>query len=96
MCTIAQVLPGMRARNSGCIINIASRAGTINAPFATSYFSSKAALIRVTGCLQLEQEMDGLNGISFYCLHPGGVRTHSHTDSSTASSEISHVRCICR
>src|SRR5437763_13729398 len=82
MCTIQQVLPSMRKRNSGCIINIGSRAGTVNAPFATAYFSSKAALIRVTACLQLEQEMDGIDGVSFYCLHPGGVRTHSHTDPS--------------
>jgi short-subunit dehydrogenase len=83
MTTTAQVLPGMRARNDGCIINIGSRAGTVNAPFATPYFTSKAGLIRVTSCLQLEQEMDGLNGISFYCVPPGGVRTHSHTDPST-------------
>jgi NAD(P)-dependent dehydrogenase (short-subunit alcohol dehydrogenase family) len=73
----------MRERNSGCIINIGSRAGTVNAPFATPYFTSKAGLLRVTACLQLEQEMDGITGVSFYCLHPGGVRTHSHTDPST-------------
>jgi NAD(P)-dependent dehydrogenase (short-subunit alcohol dehydrogenase family) len=57
-----------------------------HAPFATPYFASKAGLIRVTGCLQLEQEMDSINGVSFYCLHPGGVRTHSHTDPSISSS----------
>jgi short-subunit dehydrogenase len=85
MCTIQQVLPSMRAKNAGCIINIGSRAGTVNAPFATAYFSSKAALLRVTACLQLEQEMDGIDGVSLYCIHPGGVRTHSHTDPSSPS-----------
>jgi short-subunit dehydrogenase len=83
MCTAAQVFPGMRARNSGCIINIGSRAGTVNAPFAVPYFTSKAALIRATSCLQLEQDMDGKDGVSLYVLHPGGVRTHAHTDPGT-------------
>jgi len=84
----------MRERNAGCIINIASRAGTVNAPFSTAYFSSKAALIRLTACLQLEQEMDGLTGVSFYCLHPGGVLTHSHLDPSTLTPSVRPLRFL--
>jgi NAD(P)-dependent dehydrogenase (short-subunit alcohol dehydrogenase family) len=73
---IHQMLPRMKQRGSGCIINIASRSGTVDVPMTLGYVSSKAALIRATHTLQLEMELDGLDpAIHFYALHPGGVRS---------------------
>lgn len=71
-----EILPRMRDRGQGCIINIASRSGTVDVPMALGYNTSKAALIRATHTLQREMEVDGLDpGIHMYALHPGGVFT---------------------
>ena len=66
-------MPFFRKQASGCIINIASRAGTVDIPFSTSYCSSKAALINLTACTQKECDVEGYNDINLYSLHPGGV-----------------------
>lgn len=71
---IHEVLPRMRDRRSGCIINIASRSGTIDMPMTLGYVTSKGALIRATNTLQQEMGLDGLDpAIHMYALHPGGV-----------------------
>jgi len=72
---IHAVLPQMRDRGHGCIINIASRSGTVDVPMTLGYVTSKAALMRATHTLQLEMELDGLDpAIHMYALHPGGVK----------------------
>lgn len=74
--TIHTLLPRFRKRGSGCVINIASRSGTVDVPMTLAYVSSKAALIRATHTLQREMELDNLDpAIHFYALHPGGVLT---------------------
>ncbi|KAF4635682.1 hypothetical protein G7Y89_g2413 [Cudoniella acicularis] len=74
--TTHMVLPGMMKRRQGCIINIASRSGTVDVPMALAYNTSKAALIRMTHTLQREMEIEGLDDeIQVYALHPGGVLT---------------------
>jgi NAD(P)-dependent dehydrogenase (short-subunit alcohol dehydrogenase family) len=74
---IHAILPRMRDRGQGCIINIASRSGTVDVPMTLGYVTSKAALIRATHTLQKEMELDGLDpAIHMYALHPGGVRTN--------------------
>jgi NAD(P)-dependent dehydrogenase (short-subunit alcohol dehydrogenase family) len=71
-----EMLPRMRDRGSGCIINIASRAGTVDVPMTLGYVTSKAALIRATHTLQKEMELDGMDpAIHIYALHPGGVKS---------------------
>ncbi|KIY00152.1 uncharacterized protein Z520_03837 [Fonsecaea multimorphosa CBS 102226] len=76
MVTTWALLPQLRERKSGVIINIASRAATVDFPFAIGYNSSKAAVARATSTLQEEIELDGLgDGIQMYALHPGGVPT---------------------
>jgi NAD(P)-dependent dehydrogenase (short-subunit alcohol dehydrogenase family) len=76
MVTSWYMLPKFRERKSGVIINIASRAATVDFPFAVGYNSSKAAVARATSTLQEEVELDGLgDGIQLYALHPGGVPT---------------------
>jgi short-subunit dehydrogenase len=76
MVTSWYMLPKFRERKSGVIVNIASRAATVDFPFAVGYNSSKAAVARATSTLQEEVELDGLgDGIQLYALHPGGVPT---------------------
>jgi short-subunit dehydrogenase len=76
----------MRKREHGCIINIASRAGTVNTPFAGAYSTAKAGLIRATGVLQAEQAIDGFGDeIHLYALHPGAVKT-------TMTRKSSHIQ----
>jgi NAD(P)-dependent dehydrogenase (short-subunit alcohol dehydrogenase family) len=76
MLTIHTLLPRFRDRGAGCVINIASRSGTVDVPMTLGYVSSKAALIRATHTLQREMVLDGLDdAIQFYALHPGGVLT---------------------
>ncbi|KAF1937544.1 NAD(P)-binding protein [Clathrospora elynae] len=74
---IHAILPRMRDLGHGCIINIASRSGTVDVPMTLGYVTSKASLIRATHTLQKEMELDGLDpAIHMYALHPGGVRTN--------------------
>lgn len=72
-----ELLPRIQARGSDCcIINIASRSGTVDVPMTLGYVTSKAALIRATHTLQLEMQLQGLDpAVHLYALHPGGVRT---------------------
>jgi NAD(P)-dependent dehydrogenase (short-subunit alcohol dehydrogenase family) len=75
LCTL-NVLPSMRARKSGCIITIASRAATVDTMLGLGYNDAKAAVTRAIHCLQLELELDGLGEhVHTYALHPGGVYT---------------------
>jgi short-subunit dehydrogenase len=60
-------------RREGCVLNIASRAGTVVFPFNTTYSVSKAAMIRMTNCLQMEMNVLGYENIHMYALHPGAV-----------------------
>lgn len=76
MVTTWAILPGMRERKTGIIINIASRAATVDFPFGLGYNSSKAAVARATSTLQEEIDLDGLGEtVQTFALHPGGVYT---------------------
>lgn len=75
LCTF-EVMPSMRERKSGCIVNIASRSATVDTPLGMGYNCAKAAVVRATSNLQLELDDDGLGEqIHMYALHPGGVMT---------------------
>lgn len=67
------VLPHMRERGSGSILNVASVASTIGFPFAAMYSASKSALAALTE--SLAQEISGF-GLSATCIEPGGIRTN--------------------
>jgi len=76
MISMLKVLPLMKQRKKGCIIDIASRAGSLDLPGGLSYAVSKCAVVRAVGCLQLELNAEGLgDDIHLYALHPGGVLT---------------------
>ncbi len=67
-----EILPGMIERKRGCIINVASGAGTYVIPDMSAYVASKTALIRLSE--QLAQEA-GAHGVTVFPIRPGVVRT---------------------
>ena len=66
------VLPGMIARRSGRIVNMASGVGLTPFPYTSAYACSKVALIRLTDSLQ---EATGQHGVMVFATSPGRVRT---------------------
>jgi len=66
------VLPGMRQRGSGVIVNLSSVAGVVAAPLNGLYASSKWALEALTECLHYEV---GHFGIRTHLVEPGAVET---------------------
>lgn len=67
-----EVVPHMRARNYGRIVNIASVAGKDGNPNASAYSASKAAVIALTKSLGKELAD---TGIRVNCVTPAAVRT---------------------
>jgi len=69
---IKAVLPAMRARRQGSIINIASMAGAVPWVWEAGYSASKAAVIALTEAIAPEVRRDGIH----VCwINPGLVRT---------------------
>jgi short-subunit dehydrogenase len=67
------VLPGMRARQSGIIVNVSSIGGRLTFPFCSLYHATKFAIEGLTESLQYE-----LNplGIRLKIVEPGGYKTN--------------------
>ncbi len=53
-----EVIPGMKARGRGRIVNLASISGTLGTPLASPYNASKWGLIGLTKCLAEELRPD--------------------------------------
>jgi len=66
------VLPGMIARQSGRVVNIASGGGATMFPYFSAYVTAKTALIRFSECLAHEVKQ---HGIAVFAMGPGTVRT---------------------
>lgn len=69
------VLPGMKERGEGVIINVSSDAGVEAYPGWGGYGSSKAALEHISRTLAAELEDDG---IRVYAVDPGDMNTEMH------------------
>ena len=86
--TLKAVLPGMRARRSGHVINISSMTGLVANPPNAYYSSTKFALEALTEALAKEV---GLLGIKVTAIEPGAFRTdwaaRSMQESSTPISD---------
>ena len=78
------VLPGMRARRSGAIVNISSIGARGCAPGSGYYSASKAALEGLSGSAQ--KELEPL-GITVTIVEPGGFRTDFAGRSLTQSTD---------
>ncbi len=69
---IQLVLPGMRERRKGTIINITSMGGKLYTPFGAWYHGTKYALEAVSDCLRLETKAFGVDVV---VIEPGAIRT---------------------
>ena len=69
------VLPGMKERGEGVIINVSSDAGVEAYPGWGGYGSSKAALEHVSRTLATELEN---SGVRVYAVDPGDMNTEMH------------------
>ena len=66
------VIPGMKARGRGRIVNVASISGTIGGEKASAYNASKWGLIGLTKCLAEELRP---HGVQCLAVSPGSVDT---------------------
>ncbi len=82
---IKAVLPGMRERRSGAIVNISSIGVQLTAPGSGYYAATKAALEGISGSLR--GELAPL-GISVTVVEPGGFRTDFAGRSLTESRTV--------
>lgn len=69
---IQALLPGMRERRAGCIINVSSVAGRLYSPYHSAYCASKAAVEALSECLAGEV---GPLGIRVALVEPGVIDT---------------------
>ncbi|MGC8781165.1 MAG: SDR family NAD(P)-dependent oxidoreductase [Anaerolineae bacterium] len=76
-------LPGMIARGRGGIINVASLAGFMALPRATTYCATKGYLITFSRALRLE--LRG-TGVRVQALCPGFTRTEFHARQSSSAA----------
>lgn len=72
--TVLAVAPGMRARRSGRIVNIASIGGKISIPHLLPYSASKFALVGLSEGLRASL---GKDGVLVTTVCPGEIRTGS-------------------
>jgi NAD(P)-dependent dehydrogenase (short-subunit alcohol dehydrogenase family) len=66
------VLPHMRARRSGTIVNVSSVAGEIAMPLGSWYYAAKHALEALSDTLRMEVEQFGINVV---IIQPGIIKT---------------------
>jgi 3-oxoacyl-[acyl-carrier protein] reductase len=66
------VIPGMKSRRSGRIVNVASISGTLGTPAASAYNASKWGLIGLTKCLAEELRA---HGVQCLAVSPGSTDT---------------------
>ena len=69
---ITAILPGMRQRGNGVIVNVSSVAGRVGAPLNGLYAASKFALEALSETLHYET---GHFGLRCHIVEPGGVET---------------------
>lgn len=80
-----EVLPGMRKRKSGKIINISSIGGKMGLPFRGIYCASKFALEGMSESLRMELDPFGIKVI---ILEPGDTKTDINNTRVTAKQAL--------
>jgi short-subunit dehydrogenase len=81
------VLPGMKERGSGTIVNIGSDAGVNAYPGWGGYGASKAALLHLSQTLAAELEG---TGVRVLVIDPGDMNTEMHRDAANGA-DVSHL-----
>lgn len=69
---MSAVIPQMRERRAGRIVNIVSSAGVAPVPHLSAYAVSKNTLVRLTETVDLEVRA---HGVRVFALHPGTIST---------------------
>jgi short-subunit dehydrogenase len=85
---LQRVLPGMRARGDGLIINVSSDAGVQAYPTWGGYGASKAALEHLSRVLAAELEG---SGIRVFVVDPGDMDTAMHR-AAEPGVDLSHLQ----
>ncbi|SDI43634.1 oxidoreductase [Nonomuraea jiangxiensis] len=80
------VLPHMRARGSGTIVNVSSIGGEIALPLGAWYYASKHALEAFSDTLRMEA---GAFGIDVVVVQPGIIKTDFEAGTARQLREIS-------
>ncbi len=83
-----EVLPGMRRRKQGAIVNVASLAGRNGFAGGTAYTASKHAVLGFSRSLMLEIRKEGIRVIA---VCPGSVDTSMLRDQPMLKSEPSRI-----
>ncbi|MGL5415589.1 MAG: SDR family NAD(P)-dependent oxidoreductase [Clostridium sp.] len=81
---IKRLLPKMKKRGNGAIINIASTAAFVGGPKMSTYYSSKAYILTLTEALYEECKDFG---VKVSCICPGPVKTDFQRDAGIVKSE---------
>ncbi|MGL5646629.1 MAG: SDR family NAD(P)-dependent oxidoreductase [Clostridium sp.] len=81
---IKRLLPKMKKRGHGAIINIASTAAFVGGPKMSTYYSSKAYILTLTEALY--EECKGF-GVKVSCICPGPVKTEFQREAGIVKSE---------
>lgn len=76
------VLPGMIARRTGSVVNVASMWGEVGASCEAAYSASKAAVIGLTKALAKEV---GPSGVRVNCVSPGLIDTEMNAELDEAA-----------
>ncbi|KIY23841.1 MULTISPECIES: SDR family NAD(P)-dependent oxidoreductase [Mesobacillus] len=87
-CT-SMVLPGMKQRGSGHIINIASQAGKIATPKSSVYSATKHAVLGYTNSLRMEVADDHIFVTS---VNPGPIATNFFTIADKQGTYVKSVK----
>ncbi|MFE4519785.1 oxidoreductase [Kitasatospora sp. NPDC056783] len=66
------VLPHMRARRSGTVVNVTSMGGKLHTPLGGWYHGTKFALEGLSDCLRIEVKPFGIDVV---VIEPGGIAT---------------------
>ena len=88
---IAAVLPGMKQRKRGSIINVSSVAGFFPMPRGSMYSATKAFLVSMSESLSME--LAG-HGVRVQALCPGMTHTDFHRQLGIAGEELSQRKML--
>jgi 3-oxoacyl-[acyl-carrier protein] reductase len=86
--TTREVLPGMRRRRRGTIVNVASLAGRNGFPGGTAYAASKHGVLGFSRSLMLEVRKDGVRVVA---ICPGSVATGMLRDQPMLKSDPQRI-----
>lgn len=84
--TTKAVLPHMRSRKSGVIVNISSVAGKMTLPIGALYHGTKFAVEGISESMQYELEAIGVRVV---LIEPGAIKTHFGDTSIDISNDES-------